>query len=104
VPLKWRCHTPAGGILAWDDKSKFDSHSGRTDLVDDGLSFRPFLYVIGLPPVVHLVDDSVNQLLFLSRLGKGGLTLVIEAGQDLFEFIDSIVLDRMAQILRGIIK
>ena len=66
------------------------------------MSFGPFLYVIRLSPSVHLVDDSINQILLLSRLDKNSLTLIIEAGQDLLEFIDSIMLDSMAQILGGI--
>lgn len=79
-----------------------DLHSGSTDLIKDGLGFGPFLYVIRLSPGVHLMDDSINQILLLSRLDKNSLTLIIEAGQDLFEFIDSVMLDSMAQILGGI--
>lgn len=73
-----------------------DSHSRSTDLIEDSLSFGPFLYVIGLPPGVHLHDDPINQILLLSRLDKNSLTLIIEAIQDLLEFIDSIMLDSMA--------
>ena len=84
------------------DKDILDSHSGSTDLIEDGLSFGPFLYVIRLSPGIHLIDDSINQILLLSRLDKNGLTLIIEASQDLLEFIDGIMLDSMAQILGGI--
>lgn len=48
------------------------------------------------------MNDSINQILLLSGLDKNGLALIIEAGQDLLEFIDSIMLHSMAQILEGI--
>ena len=66
------------------------------------MSFGPFLYAIGLSPGIHLIDNPLNQVLLLSRLDKNGVTLIIEPGQDLFEFIDGIMLDRMAQILEGL--
>lgn len=84
------------------EKCILDSHSGSTDLMKDGLGFGPFLYVIRLSPGIHLTNDSINQILFLSRLGKYGLTLIIEASQDLLEFIDGVMLDSMPQILGGI--
>lgn len=67
--------------------------------MENSLSFGPLLYVVGLSPGVHLLDDPIDQILLLARLDKNGLTLIIETSQNLLEFINSIMLDSMAQIL-----
>jgi hypothetical protein len=69
-------------------------------LLHNCLRLCPFVFYVCNPPVVKCRDNSVDNLLLLARFGKVGVTLFIEASENLFQSVDCIILDVMANLLQ----
>lgn len=76
------------------------SHPCVPYLVDNRPRLNPVLLQIIRPPCIKCCNYPVYYLLFLSRFWKVHSALFIEPGKDLFEFIDSVVLNIMADLLQ----
>jgi len=69
------------------------------DLMNNCLRLRPFVFYVCHPPSVKGSNNPVNDLLLLAGFGEVHATLFIETGEDLFQSIDGIILDVMANLL-----
>jgi hypothetical protein len=69
-------------------------------LVNHCLRLRPFIFEVSHPPSVKCSNNPVNDLLLLAGLGEVRATLFIETSENLFQSIDGIILDVMANLLK----
>jgi hypothetical protein len=66
-------------------------------LIQDRFRFDPLVFVLFLPPNFQLGDDPVNDVLLFSGLEEISCAFLVQASQNLLEFINRIVFDIMAQ-------
>ena len=69
-------------------------------LVHHCLRLRPFVFDICTLPRVKCSHNSIDDLLLFSGLGEVRATLFIETSENLFQSINGIVLNVMANLLK----
>ena len=69
-------------------------------LVHHCLRFRPFVFDICILPRVKCRHNSIDDLLLFTGLGEVCATLFIKTNENLFQSIDGIILDVMANLLK----
>lgn len=88
--------------MAWKRRcsTRSYSHSRVADLIDYSLGFHEQVLRIRCPPVIQRNHNTVDDVLLFARPREMGATLLVKARYDLFQPVDRVILDIMADLLQ----